>query len=74
MKKNMFWPGEENEKHETRFQFQCRNMGCEPGRQKFHARYDEPGPAFIPSGMPCPFCGDEAYWVMGAFAGTNVVG
>lgn len=72
--KNLFWPGEENEKHETRFQFQCSNTECEPGREKFHAVYEEPGPAFIPSGMNCPWCKEWADWCLEGLAATHVTG
>jgi hypothetical protein len=74
MTKNLYWPGEKNEKEETRFQFRCSNVECKPGRAKFHAVYDEPGPAFIPSGMDCPWCKEWAVWCLDGFAATNVVG
>ena len=74
MTKNMFWPGEKNEKEETRFYFQCSNLECKPGRLKFHANWQKPGPALIPSGIDCPYCGEEAHWQMDGFCGINVVG
>jgi len=70
----MYWPGEKNEKEETRFQFHCSNMECKPGRLKFHAVYEAPGPQLIPSGMDCPYCGEWASWCMDGFPGTQVTG
>tara|TARA_R110000824_G_scaffold61487_3_gene163526 strand:- start:3321 stop:3866 length:546 start_codon:yes stop_codon:yes gene_type:complete len=74
MAKHLYWPGEKNEKEETRFQFRCTNVECKPGREKFHAVYDAPGPVFVPSGIDCPWCEELAKWCMEGFPATNVVG
>ncbi len=69
------WPGDENKNQETRFRFKCNNIECEKGRAKFHAVYEEPGPAFVPSGMDCPFCADGyAEWCMDGLGSVIVRG
>ena len=68
------WPGDKNKTEETRFMFQCMNLACKPGRLKFAANWKEPGPLLVPSGIVCPYCSDEAVWVMDGFPATNVRG
>ena len=71
---NVQWPGDKNEAGDLRYTFQCTNGECEPGRAKFTAVYDEPGPEFVPSGMSCPYCHNPSLWVMEWAPNVNVVG
>ena len=70
----MQWPGDENKNEDTKFRFQCENFECQPGRLKFHAVYEEPGPALVPSGMDCPYCGTQAVWVMDGMPAAHIRG